>query len=695
MASSASSSALRTREELARNKALDEARKSGVLPPAVDNEGNMLNPHVPEFVSQAPWYLNQHEGSGLKHQRMSQETAKSDLSSSWYARGKDVLVGDRKTRFERNACKNCGAKTHQAKDCMERPRKRGAWKTNANLASDEIVQERLKLSYDESRDRWNGVDAEVYMKKNMRLHEKAEQEKRIEAQRIRDEKFKRKEERRTERKKEKDAKKEAKKAKKEENRKLKKDQNSGGSESDSDSDSDSDSESDLDSDSDSDKDDGVRQLGNESTAFKVGNKVKASVHNLRIREDTAKYLLNLDVNSAFYDPKTRSMRANPNPELDATQADYVGDNFVKNSGDAVELAKAQIFAWDASARQSHDGEDPNALHLQGNPTQVALAQKQFEERKRKAKEIRERSLKEKYGENVVMGKEADPSMLCAASSEFVEHTPDGRRIRQGITLTQSGPKYDEDVMEGNHTTVWGSYFDRESMRWGFQCCWQTSRRSYCTGEAGRRAKIAAIKHANGNFELTPSVKAEQDDAENEKSSSPSAQDSKEKISSEKSENKKSKKSKQSKHRSRHSDRDDSSEDDPSSDDSGSDSSRGKNHQSSRSKRKKNSSSSSSSKKNKRSKSKKRRHSRHRRRSYDSDSSSDSDSNSGSESEDKRINDRDRKRRRRHKQETRGGSPPAPRHRTSASNSSSRAEPNEAEMDSYYRAKSRDGDPMGK
>lgn len=33
-----------------------------------------------------------------------------------------------------------------------------------------------------------------------------------------------------------------------------------------------------------------------------------SVRNLRIREDTAKYLRNLDPGSAFYDPKTRSMR---------------------------------------------------------------------------------------------------------------------------------------------------------------------------------------------------------------------------------------------------------------------------------------------------------------------------------------------------------------------------------------------------
>ena len=34
---------------------------------------------------------------------------------------------------------------------------------------------------------------------------------------------------------------------------------------------------------------------------------------ISIREDTAKYLLNLDVNSAYYDPKTRAMHENPLP----------------------------------------------------------------------------------------------------------------------------------------------------------------------------------------------------------------------------------------------------------------------------------------------------------------------------------------------------------------------------------------------
>jgi S1-C subfamily serine protease len=53
------------------------------------------------------------------------------------------------------------------------------------------------------------------------------------------------------------------------------------------------------------------------------------------------------VDSAYYDPKSRSMRDNPNPE--AEDADYGGDNFARISGDAVGLADTQLlsgFVWD-------------------------------------------------------------------------------------------------------------------------------------------------------------------------------------------------------------------------------------------------------------------------------------------------------------------------------------------------------------
>lgn len=52
---------------------------------------------------------------------------------------------------------------------------------------------------------------------------------------------------------------------------------------------------------------------------KVDSKQRITVRNLRIREDTAKYLRNLDPNSAYYDPKTRSMRDNPNPHKPAEE----------------------------------------------------------------------------------------------------------------------------------------------------------------------------------------------------------------------------------------------------------------------------------------------------------------------------------------------------------------------------------------
>ena len=66
----------------------------------------------------------------------------------------------------------------------------------------------------------------------------------------------------------------------------------------------------------------------------VGTKVDASerytVRNLRIREDTAKYLRNLDLSSAHYDPKTRSMRLNPydGTGTTSTTASWTGSNLL-------------------------------------------------------------------------------------------------------------------------------------------------------------------------------------------------------------------------------------------------------------------------------------------------------------------------------------------------------------------------------
>lgn len=88
-----------------------------------------------------------------------------------------------------------------------------------------------------------------------------------------------------------------------------------------------------------------------------------SVRNLRIREDTAKYLLNLDPNSAHYDPKSRSMREDPQPYKDASEKAFQGDNFVRRSGDYYEMEALAVHSFSA-----HDkGQD---IHMQAAPSQV-------------------------------------------------------------------------------------------------------------------------------------------------------------------------------------------------------------------------------------------------------------------------------------------------------------------------------------
>ncbi|KAK4760751.1 hypothetical protein SAY87_005644 [Trapa incisa] len=55
----------------------------------------------------------------------------------------------------------CGVMTHDARSCMDKPRKRGAKWTNMHIAPDEEI-ETFELDYDGKRDRWNGYDASTY-----------------------------------------------------------------------------------------------------------------------------------------------------------------------------------------------------------------------------------------------------------------------------------------------------------------------------------------------------------------------------------------------------------------------------------------------------------------------------------------------------------------------------------------------------
>lgn len=79
-------------------------------------------------------------------------------------------------------------------------------------------------------------------------------------------------------------------------------------------------------------------------------KIKTNIRNLRIREDIAKYLINLDENSAYYDAKTHSMRENPTADAGDTQV-FKGDNFSRNTGDTTKLMEQEKFVLDLMKKE--------------------------------------------------------------------------------------------------------------------------------------------------------------------------------------------------------------------------------------------------------------------------------------------------------------------------------------------------------
>lgn len=72
-------------------------------------------------------------------------------------------------------------------------------------------------------------------------------------------------------------------------------------------------------------------------------KVRIAVKNLRQREDVAKYLRNLDPDSAYYNGKSRTMKDNPNPDLPDNMQTFKGDNWVKFTGDAPKIIQMEAF----------------------------------------------------------------------------------------------------------------------------------------------------------------------------------------------------------------------------------------------------------------------------------------------------------------------------------------------------------------
>jgi pre-mRNA-processing factor SLU7 len=420
MASSTGSNHFISREEYRARKALDEARKAGTAPAQLDEDGKEINPHMPQYIIQAPWYLNQNTPS-LKHHKIRNETQKTGIDQ-WYLRG--ARQGEVNTKFRKGACENCGANTHKTKDCCERPRKVGAKFSNQDIAADEIIQN-LDLDYDAKRDRWNGYDPNMYSEV-VKEYEKLD---------------------------------EVRKVRKQEELENGKQENS---------------ESDPDSQDDEFKE---KVFDNNAPVANTDPRTKTTTRNLRIREDTAKYLLNLDENSAYYDGKSRSMRENPNPFMEPEKQMFKGDNYVRLSGDTLNLLEQEKFAWDSIEK---DQSDLNSIAL---PTATEMIFKKAQEKLKSAASEKKSKLLKEYGGQEFL----ETDFLPGQSERYVEYTRDGKiKPRKDTVMGKS--KYEEDVFVNDHHTVWGSWWNLD-LGWGYGCCHSTTKSSMCLGEKGKKIAV--------------------------------------------------------------------------------------------------------------------------------------------------------------------------------------------------------------
>ena len=476
-------------------------------------DDKIINPHNPEFITKVPWYLGGNNTPSLEHHSIQKNDhfltlAETDQLISNKVQAQILTKNKNNLGYRKGACKNCGAMTHNEKSCVERPRstKKAAWKTGVDIAPDEVVlrlEDHGKVSYSTKRDSWQGYDPDSY-KDTIHKYDRLEEERK----RARQE--------------------ENEKKKLEEMKKLV-EQEEGHEEVDTvkskkskdDIDDDSSSGSDYDDSDDDNEDkefianDEDAQVFNQRTARQGGvggAQMKNTARNLRIREDIPKYLRNLALDSAFYDPKSRSMRLNPLPNENPEDLPFAGDNFLRYSGDAIKLAQEQVLCWEMQAR----GENIDVL---SNPSAAELMHKQIVEKKTALVESKKKEILDKYGgqEHATL----DPRLRLGQTESYVEYTADGRPInknKQGVART----KYDEDVYIGNHTSVWGSYFNRSKRTWGYACCHQCFKNAYCVGEAGKKisdeptGKISSHPPNNVSINETKSM----DDNEKKRKAAP-------------------------------------------------------------------------------------------------------------------------------------------------------------------------------
>eukprot|EP00494_Astrolonche_serrata_P031211 UN31480 len=146
-----------SRDNFRKNKELEELRKLGVAPPAEDENGFYINPHIPAYMKDAPWYVNKGTAS-LAHQRLGQTNHDVKPIVDIHHVIKKGRKKHNRRKWVKGACENCGALTHKKNNCLERPRKKKAKFTHRNIADDDIIVKNVNHSWQSKRDGWANYD---------------------------------------------------------------------------------------------------------------------------------------------------------------------------------------------------------------------------------------------------------------------------------------------------------------------------------------------------------------------------------------------------------------------------------------------------------------------------------------------------------------------------------------------------------
>ena len=103
------------------------------------------------------------------------------------------------------------------------------------------------------------------------------------------------------------------------------------------------------------------------------------------------------------------------------EVDYAGDNFVRVTGDTVEHARAQLFAWEAGSK----GLDVQAL---AEPTKLEALKREYMTKKTELKDESKSKIFDKYGGEEHL--QAPPRELIFAQTEqYVEYSRTGKVIK--------------------------------------------------------------------------------------------------------------------------------------------------------------------------------------------------------------------------------------------------------------------------